>query len=294
MSHYRFAHYRKNMFTSYNSGWGKWANKNKKVISYVYDRIKTEGPLQSRDFEHPEKRGTWWDWKPSKYALEYLFHTGKLMIKARKNFQKVYELTERVLPPGTDTTEPSEEEHAEHLVMSAIKQHGIVSKNEIVYQKFYSHKALDKVLKKLQGEQIIIPVRAGNLGTLYFSTESTINKFLHGLITSKQADSSVNVLSPFDNIVIQRKRVKELFDFDYTVECYVPAPKRKYGYFCLPVTQRNKFIGRIDAKANRAEGTLKVINLFTEKGVKKTYMKKLVKPKLGELSSLAGCVKVVL
>ena len=298
MQDYRFAHYRKRMFTHYNKGWGAWAGKNKKVIKLVYDRVKAEGPLQSRDFEHLKKRGTWWDWKPAKHALEYLFHTGELMLRSRKNFQKIYDLRERILSPDINTTEPTDEEHAEHLIFSAVKQHGLVTKNEIVYQKFYSPPALKIVLKKLIDENLVVPVKVENLKLEYYTTETTLNK-LNVLLPAprlRQAGNEPNelihILSPFDNFMIQRKRINSLFGFDYVIECYVPASKRKYGYYCLPVLYGDKFIGRIDAKADRVNDTLTVINLFSEKGIKKSELKKRVKPKLIELANFSGCRKV--
>jgi len=298
MRDYRFAHYRKRMFTHYNKGWGRWAKKNKKVIKFVYDRIKAEGPLQSRDFEHAKKRGTWWDWKPTKHALEYLFHTGELMLMARKNFQKIYDLKERLLPAEINTTEPTDEEHAEYLVFSAIKQHGIVTKNEIVYQKFYSLPALEITLKKLLHENLILNVKVENQKQVYYSNATTLNT-LNSLLPApglRQAgntlNSPVHVLSPFDNFMIQRKRINNLFGFDYVLECYIPAHKRKYGYYCLPVLHTDKLIGRINAKADRAKGELNIIGIFNEKGTKKPELKKLVKPKLKELAVFAGCRKV--
>ena len=298
MRDYRFAHYRKRYFTHYNKGWGVWARKNKKIIKFVYDRVKAEGPLQSRDFEHPKKRGTWWDWKPAKHALEYLFHTGELMLRSRKNFQKIYDLRERILSPDINTTEPTDEEHAEHLIFSTVKQHGLVTKNEIVYQKFYSPPALKIVLKKLIDENLVVPVKVENLKLEYYTTETTLNK-LNVLLPAprlRQAGNEPNelihILSPFDNFMIQRKRINSLFGFDYVIECYVPASKRKYGYYCLPVLYGDKFIGRIDAKADRVNDTLTVINLFSEKGIKKSELKKRVKPKLIELANFSGCRKV--
>ena len=129
ISEYRFSFYRQD---KYRKSYHAWAMKNKKIVKLVLDRIKTEGPLQSKDFEHTGKKGDgWWDWKPAKYALQHLFHEGTLMIASRKGFQKVYELTENVLPKETDTTVPTEEEFHEHMVISAINSFGFAAKKKL-------------------------------------------------------------------------------------------------------------------------------------------------------------------
>ena len=239
------------------------------------------------------------DYRFAHYRKRYFTHYNKGWgVWARKNFQKIYDLRERILSPDINTTEPTDEEHAEHLIFSTVKQHGLVTKNEIVYQKFYSPPALKIVLKKLIDENLVVPVKVENLKLEYYTTETTLNK-LNVLLPAprlRQAGNEPNelihILSPFDNFMIQRKRINSLFGFDYVIECYVPASKRKYGYYCLPVLYGDKFIGRIDAKADRVNDTLTVINLFSEKGIKKSELKKRVKPKLIELANFSGCRKV--
>lgn len=289
MKNFRFAFFRKRKFTENDKNWRAWSRKNKKIIRFVLERIKAEGPLQSRDFEHPPIKGrSWWDWKPSKHALDYLFHTGELIAKARINFQKVYDLPERVLPAGLDTTEPSDEEHSEFLIMNAIRAHGFIAKKEIVYLKYHSRTAFEKTLKKLTEEKIISKVKIERSDNEYYTTENELDK----LNKLNEPKKHIHILSPFDNLIIQRKRLKELFNFEYIIECYVPAQKRKYGYYCMPVLHGDKFIGKIDLKADRTAGILNVINFFPEKGIKKQDAKKLVKDKLNELALFAGCSKV--
>lgn len=290
MKNFRFAFFRKRQFTKTDIGWQKWARKNKKIINFVLERIKAEGALQSRDFEHPAKRGTWWDWKPTKHALDYLFHTGELIAKARKNFQKIYDLPERVLPGNIDTKEPTEEEHSEHLIMNAIRAHGIIAKKEIIYLKYHSRTAFEKTLKKLTEEKKVVIVKVENIAHEYFTSEKQLNKPCPG--QSEGSRKLIHILSPFDNLIIQRKRLKDLFGFEYVIECYVPAHKRKFGYYCMPVLHGDKFIGKVDLRADRSTGTLNVINLFPEIGIRKPELKRITKEKLKELSLFAGCKKV--
>ena len=100
-------------------------------------------------------------------------------------------------------------------------------------------------------------------GQIYYATPQTLNVIDQGLPSSK-----LRILSPFDNAVIQRKRLASLFDFDYQIECYVPKAKRKYGYFCLPILRGNRFVARLDAKADRKTGVFHVMNLYLERGVR--------------------------
>lgn len=286
MSHYRYSLPRK---SRYKKSHKAWASKNRKLIKGVLDRIKAEGPLQSRDFKDDNKRGLWWDWKPAKDALEYLFHSGELMVHARKNFQKVYDLTERVLPYIIDTSHPSDEEISMHLVEKAINSNGIVTAREITYLRHYNSKILKKVLNELIEDRKVIDLKIDGLNETYYTTRKMLNK-----LKAPVKPTGMHILSPFDNLVIQRKRLSDLFGFDYVIECYVPATKRKYGYFCLPVLYGDKFIARIDAKADRKSGEFRVINMFLEDKMKVSgKIKTNFERKLKELAEFSGCERVV-
>jgi uncharacterized protein YcaQ len=122
----------------------------------------------------------------------------------------------------------------------------------------------------------------------YYTTEQNLKK-----IDKLSEPEGIHILSPFDNLIIQRKRIKNLFDFDYVIECYLPSAKRKFGYFCMPVLLGNKFIGKIDAKANRETGVFQVINYFPEDGKKLLQDEKnLLKEKLNEFAEFTGCERV--
>lgn len=283
---YRYTLPRKQM---YGKKYKSWAGKNKKLLKYIIDRITSEGPLQSRDFENPSKRGLWWDWKPAKEGLEFLFHSGRLAARARKSFQKVYDLPERVIPKGINTSFPSDEEHAEHIILKSIRANGFASEKEMVYLRYHNRKAVKNSIDRLSQDKVIISLQVeGNENERYFTTGKILQQ-----LNNKKVNEEIHILSPFDNLVIQRKRLSTLFGFDYVIECYVPAPKRKFGYFCMPVLVGDKFAARIDAKADRAEDTLKIINIFTEKGIKRSILKSpLFKKKLKDLAIFAGCSKI--
>ncbi len=283
MKHFRFTLQRKEMYAKKYRHWG---NKNKKMLNSIIDRIKSEGPLQSRDFENTGKQCTWWDWKPAKEGLEFLFHTGKLVAKARKSFQKVYALPEESLPADVNLTFPNENEHSEHLIMKSINANGLSSEKELTYLRHHHRSATKNTLNRLLEEKKIISVKISGIDDeLYFS-----NKKLLNTINSIKINNDVHILSPFDNIVIQRKRLSALFGFDYVIECYVPIEKRKFGYFCLPVLFGNTFAGRIDAKADRKSGEFRIINEFWENSfVLSSDFCHKYQSKIDQLAKFSGC-----
>lgn len=286
MRDYRFSLPRKKLFSDGKQHWFK----DKKPTQYVYDRIKTEGPLQSKDFEEKKETTGWYEWKTTKQALEQLFMEGKLMVAGRKNFQKVYDLTERVLPTGTDTKMPTEKEMAEHLILSAIRANGIVAQHEIAYLRKGHKDKVQKALKHLIKEGEVIEINIDKIKETYYTTSEKLD-----ILDDIKATKKVHILSPFDNAVIQRKRLQTLFDYDYTIECYVPAPKRVHGYFCLPILYGDRFVGRMDCKADRSIGELIIQKLWLEEGFKPTdtFLKALAKS-TDEFAAFNNCESVKL
>lgn len=286
MKDFRFSLLRKR---NYSDKYKDWKISNRKIIEHVYDRIKSEGPLQSKDFDD-KKSGTygWWNWKPSKDALEFLFHTGELMIARRSGFQKVYDLTERVLPDNINVSIPSVKEFYRHLAERSLKSFGIFREKEVMYLKSYDKIKFKNVLNQMAEEKIIAEIKVrGFKEDIFYTSESNIEA-----LKNIKSNKLIHILSPFDNLIIQRKRIKDLFDFDYQLECYLPEKKRKFGYFCLPVLYGNRFIARIDAKASRSENEFLVKKMFQDKDFKNnSYLKKLFK-KTAELANFTNCAGV--
>ncbi len=247
---------------NYLDGGSHWFPQDKKVNKFVLDRIKSEGPLQSKDFEFKRNDpGNWYEWKPAKKALEQLFMEGKLMVAKRQGFQKVYDLAERVLPADVDTSMPNEKEVANYLINKAIQAHGLINEKEISYLRKGSKSSLTKELKRMLSEGELIEISIdGFPDVLYVTTPQLLKDSV-----KLRSNDEVHLLSPFDNVLIQRKRLNRFFDFDYMIECYVPEPKRKFGYFCLPVLYGNRFVGRLDPKADRSTGTFHVKSMHFEK-----------------------------
>lgn len=262
---------------------------NSSVVRQIISRIRSEGPLGSSDFEAEagKQRGSWWDWKPAKTALEFLFWTGQLMVSHRRGFERRYDLTERVLPPGTDTHLPSAEESARFLVRRTLGGLGVSS---FQHWSLRRTPGLEEALRDLQATGEIVALRIEGHGTTpHFALAPALRSAAGGRRPAPQ----VHILSPFDNLVIWRDPLKRLFDFDYKLECYTPAPQRRYGYFCLPILWGQQFVGRLDAKANRAQKILGVRALVFEPGF--SGFEELLPPlaaKLGEFAVFNGCHRV--
>jgi len=222
-------------------------NPDQKLMTELLARISAEGPIRSRDLETDlPKRGVWWDWKPAKKALEQLYMQGDLMICDREGFQKTYDLTERVLPSQTNATEPSAAEFASFLFAQQLRCHGFVSLKGITYLRKNAdlRKAVKELLKQklaqAELEQLELP-----------SGEQFVLPRGHFEQTLPRVTPRLLILSPFDNVLIQRDRLRATFQFDYQLECYLPADKRQYGYFSLPLLYKDNFIGQMDCKVHR-------------------------------------------
>ncbi len=260
-----FEHYRFSLPVM--QGWRSTRECDRKLATEILKRIREEGPLQSRDFEDTEnkKRGGWWEWKPAKRALEHLFLSGELMVTGREGFQKVFDLPENVIPDHVETTIPSIEEWARHLVLTQIHALGLATEQEIGYAKFTIQRLAKISLKSALRKAIEQLVHEGTLqrididGQAYYTTTELLDH-----LPLRVTRNQVRILSPFDNSIINRKRTQSLFDFDYQLECYLPAPKRKFGYFALPLLYGDELIGRMDAKADRKTGTLLINHLALE------------------------------
>lgn len=270
---HRFPRYEKNIRG--NNWWKQCMGaKPDLTIKNVLKRIEKEGPLMARDFENVAKgkSGSWWQWKPSKAALEYLWHIGKLLVNKRKHFHKEYDLPHRVLPGDViNTRKPSHKEHIDWACREALKRMVIATPIEIAA--FFNAVKSDKVkiwcqreLKR--GEIIEVEVEAadGSEPTKVFAQPDWKKR----LKKAKPIPDGIRLLNPFDPVLRDRKRAKRLFNFDYRFEAFVPAAKRIYGYYVLAILEGDKLIGRIDPKLHRDRSELEIKGLWWETKVKAT------------------------
>jgi uncharacterized protein YcaQ len=265
-----FALVRHRMLAPDKMGWKyrqAWMQEHAAEIEQLIAHIEEHGPVRSADFEHPRK-GTsgWWEWKPHKRHLEGLFTAGKVMVIERRNFQRVYDLTQRVMPQWDDVRDLLSQEQAEAIMLEkSARSLGLFRAQWLADYYRLRRPALAQALAQMQEAQTILPVNVEGLGPAW------LHASLLPLLEQAQADKLTAthsaVLSPFDPVVWDRKRAEQLFGFSYRLECYTPAPKRQYGYFVLPLLHRGRLVGRMDAKMHRKTGVLEVIALFLEEGV---------------------------
>ena len=239
-----------------------WPKSDPKLKAFVLERVLNEGPLMARDFEamRGRKGDGWWDWKPAKLALERLFFEGVLVVTHREKFQKVYDLAERALPSGINREEPSKPEYARFLIRRTIQAHGFASAASMAYQRRGMGTPVKNEIKRMLEEKQIIAMHVKGVDETFYTTHENLERI-------PRVQKKVRFLSPFDNLVIQRARLLNIFGFDYQIECYVPKEKRKFGYFSLPILYGAELIGRADMKAERKQGILHIHNLAFEAAV---------------------------
>jgi uncharacterized protein len=276
--------------------WSDWHgtafhDKVEDVLSHVRDG----GPVGSGDVGTDEVRGKggWWEWHPSKTALEYLWRTGRLSVCHRRNFAKVYDLTERVLPNVHGAPVPPHEEMIDWACNAALDRLGFATSGELAA--FWALVRPDEAkawcsaaLGDGQIEEIGVTCADGSLRRVF------VRPGLTEEIASLPVPSSrVRILSPFDPALRDRKRAERLFGFHYRIEVFVPEPQRTYGYYVFPVMEGDRLIGRIDMKTRRAEGVLNVAAFWPEPGVALTAAREArLSAELYRLATFCGCAAV--
>lgn len=239
----------------------------------ILDQIAAHGPVSSGDVGQDETRtnGGWWDWHPSKTALEYLWRTGALAVSGRNGFQKVYDLAERVIPQAHHGASVETEQTIDWACREALTRLGFGTSGEIAA--FFGLITPEEAkgwceIQKATGEieDILIEGSDGKPPRKAYAWPGTLEQ----AASLFPAPSRVRILSPFDPMLRDRKRAERLFGFFYRIEIFVPEPQRTYGYYVFPVMEGDKLIGRIDMKALRSEERLHVSGYWPEKDTKLT------------------------
>lgn len=233
------------------------------LMNEILARVRAEGKIRLRDIDKNNKKslGNWWNTGPGRRAFEQLYMQGDLMICERNGMEKVYDLTERCLPENIDLSMPTLYEYAQYLFNNTLRAHGAFTWKQLVHLKKNDLKETMRVVLKDQIDAgVVSAIKLENGQTLYVDVAAIGQKV--------STDFGLKILSPFDNSLIHRDRLASLFEFDYRIECYVPAAKRVYGYFCLPILYQDELVGRVDCKAHRSIKELEVISLHLEKTVK--------------------------
>jgi uncharacterized protein YcaQ len=238
----------------------------------LLERIRVEGPVRAADFERADRGTTgWWEWKPEKRWLEALFAQGELMVARRERFQRVYDLSSRVLaglqpPPDPDAEGWSHAMLRQRFILDSVRALGVTTARWIADYYRLKPAVSDLELQPLVASgELIAATLAGRSEPAYVHRDHA--GLLERARTGRLRATRTALLSPFDPLVWDRARLRDMFDFDYRIECYLPAAKRQYGYYVLPILHRGRLVGRLDAKAHRAEGVFEVKALFLEEGV---------------------------
>jgi uncharacterized protein YcaQ len=248
-----------------------WMEAHPDALEQVMVRILQDGPVRSAEFARTDgKAGGWWEWKPEKRALEHLFAAGELMISRRENFHRVYDLRERVLakalPDWEDALAPNEQEVRRALALKAVCALGVAPARWVSDYFRTPKKGVAGLLEELAEEGSLLRATVENSSeTAYVHPDNA--KVAERILSGTLRSSVTTLLSPFDPVVWDRARASELFGFDYKIEVYTPAAKRRYGYYSLPILHDGALVGRLDAKAHRKQGTFEVKAIHLEPDV---------------------------
>ena len=255
------------------TGWHRWARDpdNARLLGTVLARIESDGPCRPADIRSEKKRpGTWWNWDAAKIALEHLYDTGELAIGNRVNFQRVYDLYDRVLPAWVDRREPTTDEATRTLLEISLKALGICAPAQVGGY-FYLRRTESKPLvDRLLADGRFVPVTArladGASHKLVVHRDNL--PLLQQAADGELRPRRTTFLSPFDNLFWVKGRDWSWWRFRQVLECYKPQPAREWGYFCLPILHRDRLVGRFDPKLERTTGLLRLKKLYLEPGVK--------------------------
>jgi uncharacterized protein len=232
------------------------------LVQPVLERIRSEGPLGSRDFEGAGDGTEMWNWKPAKMVLEALWDNGVLVVAGRQSFQRRYDLAERVIPRQIlDAPTPDEDETLRTLVLLAVQARGALTEPAIrEHWRLRGGRArLHRHVLALVDEGFLHEVDVDDGGPPFY---------VDAEVELDGAPAPPVLLCPFDNLLWDRPLLERLFDFRHVIEVYKPEPERAYGYYVLPLLAGDRIVGRADLKADRAEGVLHVRRFHTESGVR--------------------------
>jgi uncharacterized protein len=258
------------------------------VAEQVLAEIQARGALGSRDFEG-EGGGGMWNWKPAKRVLDSLWDRGDLSIAGRRGFQRLYDLTERVIPRGVlDAPVPSDGDALRGLVLRAVRGRGALTESGIAehYRVPGRRAAIRPYVDALVAE--------GELQRLAVADGGPAVLVPAGMPLAESVSPGATLLSPFDNLLWDRPFAERLFGFKHVMEIYKPPSQRVYGYYVLPLLRGDRIVGRADLKSDRKSGELRMLAFHRELGVRDTKaLQEALMRSLERLARAAGLGQVV-
>ncbi len=227
-------------------------------IDAVLERIVKEGPLTGGDFADAPRQAGWWNWSHGKRALEWLFWTGQITTRTRRGFERVYDLTERVLPPAiVNAPTPTEAEARRELLRIAARAMGVATSGDLRdYFRLPVEGFKERLAELVEGGDLTPVTVRGWDRPAYLARDARLPRRVSGAA----------LLSPFDNLIWRRERTERLFGVRYRIEIYTPAHKREHGYYVLPFLLGDALVARLDLKADRRAGVLRVQAAHLEPG----------------------------
>lgn len=256
------------------------------LVERVYQLVVERGPISAGGTDEPAERGgPWWGWTDAKRAFEWLFRTGQLAIGERRNFERFYDLPERVIPAEIlNVPTPSVEDAQRQLLRISAKAHGIGTANDLA--DYFRLKVTDTRARLAE------LVEAGELQTVTVEGWSG-PAYLDPSIQMPRRVRARALLSPFDSLVWFRDRTERLFNFFLRLEIYTPAPKRVFGYYVLPFLLGEELVGRVDLKSDRKNRALLVHGAFAEAGQNAEAVAAELGPELQRLAGWLGLERVI-
>jgi len=254
-------------FQSRHLGWGRWLRRNAKLMDEIETAIRARGPLANADFERPRGQASgWWNWKPATHALHALWMTGRTHVHSRRHFQKRYDVAERVFPAATSGLAPNAAAFARWHLERSLTAMGAATEADLrsylTFPRFGLRArriAIEAAIADGTVREIVI---AGVPGRWF--ARATDLPALEAAARRRAPARGTTLLAPFDSFLWYRERAERLFGFSYRIEVYVPGPKRRFGYYVMPIFHDGQLIGRLDAKNHREAKRLEVRHVHFE------------------------------
>jgi len=271
--------------------WGglvKLAKREAPYIAEVLQEVTERGPLKAKELAEPRptKGGDWWGSRSvGTHALDYLFRIGEVGVRRVGNFEKEFDLLERIVPADIlSKPTPSEEDSLKELIVRSAAALGVGTAPDLTDYFRLPKRAVKGLHDELvEDGRLVACTVPGTERAAYMHPDAVLPRSM----------TARALLSPFDPVVWFRERASWLFDFDYKIEIYVPKPNRKYGYYVLPFLLGDTLVGRCDLKTDRQHGVLRLLGAFAEPGVDAQVIAPELAAELHQLAQMVGVDRVV-